>query len=304
MREPDVAVVVVNYHGDDLCARVANEYLALDHDVVIVDNSDTYGGPGKIMRGHGNVGFGAACNLALPLVPQARYLVFHNPDVDPDPEALQRLIERLRSDLDVVAPTLAVGSGTRVDGFAYPSPLREAFVGRRAIRAAVSASSSQATVARTARRGPIRVLKGRRFGSGALLAVRRHSFANVGGFDERYFLYVEDLDLWHRLSRSGARMGFERSAVFHHDEKAGSAPHASLQWREMLRWVGVELFAAKHRSGWRAYRSVHRVLLSRYGGDLPLGRALGELWDATATPEVVASRLTKRLSGGDLSAGT
>ena len=52
--------------------------------------------------------------------------------------------------------------------------------------------------------------------SGCAFAVRREAFEAVGGFDEGYFMYVEDVDLGLRLKRAGWRVRYEPSAVVEH----------------------------------------------------------------------------------------
>ena len=79
-----------------------------------------------------------------------------------------------------------------------------------------------------------------RFGSGALLAGRAEALKSIGGFDDDYFLYVEDADLWDRMERSGTPVGFAPDLVASH--AAGQASPGSAEMREILRWLGVELY--------------------------------------------------------------
>ena len=218
----------------------------------------------------------------------------HNPDVDADGAAIRRLAGMLTIGDGAVAPALRTGGIVRREGFHYPSVAREAFVALRAVAApgvpsGVPASSGRPAPGRTARR----------FGSGALLVLDRRVYAAVHGFDERYFLYGEDLDLWHRLQAAGYRNRFAVDEVVEHAGKSGS--DMAIPRRELLRWLGVELFAECHTHlGWRPYRSVHRALLG-YLTDLTdlgeLGDRVRAAWAAGARPSSVQAVVRESLFG-------
>ncbi|HEV2815026.1 MAG TPA: glycosyltransferase family 2 protein, partial [Solirubrobacteraceae bacterium] len=55
------------------------------------------------------------------------------------------------------------------------------------------------------------------FVSGAALAIRRSAWEELGGFDERYFMYGEDLDLSLRLRLAGHRVGIAPAARVEHE---------------------------------------------------------------------------------------
>ena len=83
--------------------------------------------------------------------------------------------------------------------------------------------------------------------SGALFLVRRLAFESVGGFDERYFMYLEDVDLCWRLHRAGWRIRYEPAAEVVHEQGRSASQHP---YRMLL---------AHHRSMWRfARRSADR----------------------------------------------
>ncbi len=62
--------------------------------------------------------------------------------------------------------------------------------------------------------------------AGMCIAVRRDAFARVGGFDERFFLYYEDVDLCRRLHRAGYAVLYEPAARVVHEARRSSRRNA------------------------------------------------------------------------------
>ncbi len=295
-------VVFVNYRSGELIRPRAAALAAAGFPVVVADNSGELAREGvagaDCFDTGANLGFGAACNQAVArLAPGVGIACFHNPDLDAPPEVVRGLAAAVRGH-GAAAPALRVDGVTRRRGYHYPSVLREAYVARRAVahasgaaRVAVSTSAPHATAGE----------RGRRFGSGALLVVERDVFDHIGGFDERFFLYCEDLDLWHRISRAGHRPVFASDLVATHAGAAGSAMGSST--RELLRWVGLELFVERFaRSGWWLYRAVHRRFLDSLAARPELHAAVVDAWAAGERPTEVAQRLRPLLVPRDGSA--
>jgi N-acetylglucosaminyl-diphospho-decaprenol L-rhamnosyltransferase len=84
--------------------------------------------------------------------------------------------------------------------------------------------------------------------SGACFLVRRTAFESVGGFDEGYFMYAEDLDLCWRLHRAGWRVLYEPNVHVVHAQGLSTARHR------------VRMLVAHHRSTWRFARKSSRGL--------------------------------------------
>ena len=63
--------------------------------------------------------------------------------------------------------------------------------------------------------------------AGSCLLVRRQAFARVGGFDERYFLYFEDIDFCLRLGRAGGAVYYDPSvSLLHHRGRSARTDRA------------------------------------------------------------------------------
>lgn len=158
----------------------------------------------KLLRGQGNVGFAAACNLAARQA-AGDVLVFVNPDAVLKPNAIESLVSAL-----AVAPPPAIVGGDLRDEAGHPErgSRRERLTLWRAIVSFSGLSRLERVIPafrdfnrhcdpvpdRAVRVGAI---------SGALLAVRRADFEALGGFDEGYFMHVEDLDLCRRAEDAG-----------------------------------------------------------------------------------------------------
>ena len=101
--------------------------------------------------------------------------------------------------------------------------------------------------------------------SGAAIWLRRDALASVGGWDDGYFMYVEDVDLCWRLGRAGWRVAYEPAGEVTHVQGASTARHPYRMIVEHHR--SLLRFAAKRWHGWR------RVLLVPAAGYL--GRPSG-----------------------------
>lgn len=290
----ELAVVFVNFHSEHLIGPRASMLADEGFAVVVVDNSGTFpeGGVRRVEM-DGNQGFGAACNRGVAALPaQVDTVCFHNPDVDARPQVLRSLHLLLREQRapGAVAPAERVGRMVLERGYHYPGFARElALAARSAGRWRYRGARLPLTAPAQPASGPVRPRggRGRRFAGGGLLVVDRRAHEAIGGFDEEYFLYVEDLDYWHRLGRAGYQTEFAPHLRIDHTAGTGS-PLDGFQ-REVLRWVGVELFAEKRAAAWLPYRHLHRWLLSSAPiPPSPLMREVRARWDEGATPSATS----------------
>jgi N-acetylglucosaminyl-diphospho-decaprenol L-rhamnosyltransferase len=255
-----LAVVVVNHDaGDCLAGFLATVRSEGVTDVVVVDNASSDGssdgvdddGAVRVVRTGANLGYGSGANRGVA-VTDAEFVVVANPDVVVHPGALGTLAAAFAAD-----PTLAI-AGPRImgsDGVRYPSA-------RRFPSAATAVGHALLGI----------VAPGNRFSrryrmddldptapsavdwvSGAFFMARRRAFAELGGFDESYFMYLEDLDLCWRAHRAGWTVAYVPGAVITHEQglSTGRRPYSML----LAHHRSAFHFASSRAEGW------HRLAL-------------------------------------------
>lgn len=206
-----VSVIMVSYHtGDVLYTAVASvltqESLA---ELVLVDNGNppdvmarmqqmSLTDPRiKVITGHGNVGFAAACNLGAQAA-SGEYLLLLNPDCILSPYALTTLMQ----EMEALPNTMLAGAQMlNPDG-------SEQRGGRRKLLTPLSALGEVFGVSKlNLNNMPMpEETHDVEAVSGACMCIRKIDYQEIGGLDEGYFLHVEDLDLCMRIARLGKRI--------------------------------------------------------------------------------------------------
>lgn len=222
------AVVTVTYNSSSPLAEFLESVQRSEDDtlaVVVADNlSNDIEATTQVAARHGaqllplsdNRGYGGAINAAVAQLPASvEFILISNPDVTLGDHATSILLEEIEKDPHIGAV------GPRVlnsDGTVYPSArqlpsLRNGIGHALFARIWPSNPWSRSYRAETAGSEALR-----RVGwlSGSCLLVRRSAFAQLGGFDEGFFMYFEDVDLGYRLGKAGwANVYVPRASVVH-----------------------------------------------------------------------------------------
>ncbi len=221
----DVAAVVVDYYADQaLVGCVASLRANGVHEIVVVENGDLGSTPEAalgdvtLVRPGLNLGYGAGVNRGAAIASARTYLLVSNPDVVIHDGALASLVDFLSSheDYALVGPRIV-----RPDGSVYPS--HRVFpnvwlAGAHALLAPWWAHNPATRRYRAPHHdGSVDWV------SGACFLVRRSAFEAVGGFDERYFMFAEDMALCWSLAQRGWRVGASDDAVVTHVEGVSRA---------------------------------------------------------------------------------
>jgi len=235
-----VSAIVVSYYTGPLLARSIaslceqseiSEIILVDNgnfpgDVESATSGEGGGTPIKILSGHGNIGFAAACNKGAAAASGA-VLLFFNPDAVMPPGGVAGL---LRDAGDLPPPWLMGAKLVGPDG-------REQQGSRRATLTPWRVFVEAVQLYRLAPRHPYF----QRFNlhtqecpddvieaptiSGACFILPRAAYEMIGGMDERYFLHVEDVDFCLRFSKAGGRIYFNpHVSVLHYKSSSRASP--------------------------------------------------------------------------------
>jgi N-acetylglucosaminyl-diphospho-decaprenol L-rhamnosyltransferase len=250
----DVSVIVVSYNSEPYLDRSLGAVASSGHELVVVDNASTDGSvalvrsrfPGaRLVELDRNVGFGAACNEGMRRAAGSYFLLL-NPDAWPVGEGVATLVRfaKGRPRLGAAGPRLRSPDGRpQQSAYGYPTAL---WLGSPAVTS-------------HPRRRPREVPRRPYFLVGTALLLRRQAVEEVGGFDERFFMFNEEIDLCWRLHHAGWQVELCPDATFEHVGGASSGTTWPALYREQLR--GHLLFVAKHR-GLRQAERARRVLLA------------------------------------------
>jgi len=238
--KPELSVIIVDYNQRDFILPAVRSIRAsagaVPCEIVIVDNGGSLpipvelAGEGervRVLRIDSNAGYAAGCNRGWEAA-HGRYLLFLNPDTLVRGDTIPRLVGHLAEHpvVGAVSCRIVDGNGNLVPHlFEFPSPWW---------------SAVYALAALPARWSPLRRLLGRwliryrdpfRSGPadwmvGCAVLVRREALEQIGGWDETYFLYAEEIDLYYRLRRAGWAAHYVSEGEIVHYGGASSAPGA------------------------------------------------------------------------------
>ncbi len=197
---------------------------ALNFQVFLIDNSpnptkefDEFHTQLTYMFNDENIGFGKAHNLILPKIDSDYHLIL-NPDVDFDPEILNSLIPKLSTDdnLAFITPRVLNTDGS-VQFLCRKHPKTKTLLNRRL------KFSNRLTIQDEYRES---VASNKSFYPefihGCFMLFKTDVLKSLGGFDERFFLYMEDADLCRRIDEEGLKAIYYPEVSIVHEHRRGS----------------------------------------------------------------------------------
>jgi len=215
----EVTIIIVNHnnrlHLEDCLSSLQEGATPMDCALLVVDNNSSDGSQDLIRRrfpeieliSNGeNLGFARANNQAIEQS-RTHFYIFLNPDTHVSTGALSMMLQevKIHPTVDAVGPALLKGENRYQISFG-----RSVSFGSQVIQKCFLNPYYYLRLKRGLDKKEVGWL------SGACLLVRREALERVGLFDEKFFLYFEDIDLCMRIRRSGQRLIYLPTArVFH-----------------------------------------------------------------------------------------
>lgn len=252
----DISIAIVAYNNEEDVRQAVESIVRhtcpeLKKKLYIVDNSSSPNGLSSLSEEYGevsyfkmpkNLGFGEGHNYVLPML-DSRYHAIVNPDILLTEDSLRVLIEFLEGSGAGMAVPRLVGT----DGSLQAVYRREVTVLDMGVRMFVPFCFRKRQAYHTMQdmdyEKPFLVP----FAQGSFLVLQTELFVRLGGFDSRYFMYMEDVDLCRRVNACSSLYYCPDTQVIHRWER-GSKKDAGLLWQHIK-----SMFRYFRKWGWKLW---------------------------------------------------
>ncbi|MCI2291180.1 glycosyltransferase family 2 protein [Enterobacter sp. I4] len=259
-----LSIVIVNWNAGEQLKECLNSIICyhsnLIDEVVILDNNSTDDSITNISNlktddfairlicSQSNLGFGKACNVASKNI-KSKYILFLNPDAQIYFDTLTKVINYMEENNDVgVCGIKLIDSSNKIQKHCTVQPRLKHYFNHATGLSAVSSKLF-----------PYIFLKDLDYDKdadvphtiGAFYCIRNELFKSLKGFDELFFVYLEDLDLSRRVLDKGFRIHYLSTAAAFH--KGGGTSEQVKAFRLFYSLRSRILFGFKHFPLWQAY---------------------------------------------------
>ena len=255
----DLSIIIVNYNVKEflqnLLYSIEKASTNITKEVIVVDNASDDGSVNlikekfpsvKLIENQSNVGFGIANNQALKMA-NGKFLLLINPDAVVSEDTFDKMICFFKKNPDaglagckILNPdgTLQLACRRSFPGpwtsFCKVTGLSNLFPGSKLF---ARYNLTYLDIDRTYEVDAI---------SGSFMMIRREVYEKVGGFDEHFFMYGEDLDLSYRIKQAGYKVFYVHTTQIIH-YKGESTRRSSLDETKVF-YEAMHLFVKKHFS--------------------------------------------------------
>lgn len=220
-----VDIVIVNWNTSDLLRNCLNSIIKYKDgtigSVIVVDNASSDDSLEKIetdieylsiIKGKVNHGFGKACNIGAKLC-KSEYILFLNPDTELKKNSIRAALEYMEKEasknIGICGIQLVDDNGITASCSRFPSASRILFSSIGLTKLIPRLGAPMRDFAHDSIREVDQVM-------GAFFLIRSNLFMTCNGFDERFFVYYEEVDLSKRINQLGFKSIFvSTSNAFH-----------------------------------------------------------------------------------------
>ncbi len=209
------SIIIVNYNTKNLTKNCLNSIFAncksINFEIIVVDNNSQdssiemlkkdFGDKIKLIANNENIGFGPANNQGAKIA-KGKYLFFLNSDtiIKSDIFSAIKIFLNSNKDIGVISPKLLLADGSEQERAYGKFPTLFSVIAEKFKRPKIVKNKSLEVD----------------WVSGAALIIRKDIFKRVSGFDEKFFMYFEDIDLCRRVKDFGYKIiVFSEIAVIH-----------------------------------------------------------------------------------------
>jgi N-acetylglucosaminyl-diphospho-decaprenol L-rhamnosyltransferase len=265
-----LSVLIVTYNSSRLVAplldSLTQQLQGVSAEIIVVDNASHDGTADIVARAYPhvrlvrsalNLGFAAGNNLAADHA-RGDLLLLLNPDAAPEPGTLARGLELMRQH-----PRVGLAGARLLDSDGHDQPSARMFPGLMQELFVLSGLAARFPHSRwfggfDRSWADPQVAADVDWVPGAFALIRRPLFQSLNGFDERFFLYYEEVDLCRRIKAAGWRVMYWPTLRVHH---IGGASARTVSGGKVSS-SGNQLTLWRARSGLLYYRKNHGFLMA------------------------------------------
>lgn len=244
MSSPDISIIIINWNTRDMLADCIDSIWhhadGLKLDIIVVDNASSDGSQAmlresypdvQLIANQDNVGFAKANNQAMQIA-EGRYFLLWNSDAFAQPDSLQALLRlaEAQPQAGLIGAQLRNQDGSfQASHTPFPTLWQEFLIltalGRRMY------GNSYPSHGPEAEHGPQQV----DYVEGACMLVRREAYEQVGGLDEGYFMYAEEVDWCMSIKRAGWQIWYQPASKVTHLGGASSSGRRTRREADLYR---------------------------------------------------------------------
>ena len=262
-----VSIIIVNYNQKNflkVCIKgILKVAPKLDYEIIVVDNASTDKSQElllnlksqisnlKIILNERNLGFAGGCNTGIKKA-RGKYILILNPDIVVLENSIEKLYQFMEENKNVgIAGPKLLNPDKTIQPSCYRYPVWYIPILRRTFLGNFSWAKKKLDYYLMTDFNHLEI-KEVDWLLGACLMLRKEMIDQIGLFDERFFLYFEDVDLCRRAKMAGWKVVyFPPSEMFHYYQRASASQSRIFSLFSKITWIhifsGIKYFLKWHR---------------------------------------------------------